>query len=105
MGAEGLNFDEIAGGVSPAFVETLYARFKADPNSVEPGWRAWFDGLDAAVGGPSWGRAGWPLAETDALTAALDPTQMEPAPARPARGADAAPDAQPAAAEIGRAHV
>ncbi len=26
--------------------------------------------------GPSWGRSGWPLADTDALTAALDPTQM-----------------------------
>jgi 2-oxoglutarate dehydrogenase E1 component len=26
--------------------------------------------------GPSWRRANWPLADTDALTAALDPTQM-----------------------------
>jgi 2-oxoglutarate dehydrogenase E1 component len=26
--------------------------------------------------GPSWARSGWPLAETDDLTAALDPTQM-----------------------------
>jgi 2-oxoglutarate dehydrogenase E1 component len=26
--------------------------------------------------GPSWQRANWPLSETDALTAALDPTQM-----------------------------
>ncbi len=26
--------------------------------------------------GPSWARSGWPLADTDALTAGLDPTQM-----------------------------
>ena len=40
MGYEGQDFSEIAGGVSPAFVETLYKRFKSDPGSVEPGWRA-----------------------------------------------------------------
>ncbi|WP_188054028.1 2-oxoglutarate dehydrogenase E1 component [Sphingosinithalassobacter sp. CS137] len=85
MGYEGLDFDEIAGGVSPAFVETLYKRYKSDPGSVEAGWRDWFEGLESTASGPSWQRANWPLSDTDALTAALDPTQMEPAP-RPAKG-------------------
>ena len=97
MGYQGQDFSEIAGGVSPAFVETLYARFKADPSSVEPGWRDWFDGLENAVTGPSWGNPAWPPKDTDALTAALDPTQMEPAPA-PARAGKPAPVAAPAAA-------
>ena len=39
MGYEGQDFSDIAGGVSPAFVETLYKRFKSDPASIEPGWR------------------------------------------------------------------
>ena len=76
MRAESLDFADIAGGVSPAFVETLYAKWKADPTSVEAGWREWFDGLEGTVNGPSWERPNWPLSDTDALTAALDPTQM-----------------------------
>jgi len=52
---------------------------------------------------PSWARAGWPLAETDERTAALDPTQMAPAP-KPDRGAKPAPAAAPASgADIARA--
>ena len=53
MGYEGLDFDDIAGGVSPAFVETLYRRYKSDPNSIEPGWRQWFEGLENTAQGPS----------------------------------------------------
>ncbi|WP_173426251.1 2-oxoglutarate dehydrogenase E1 component [Sphingomonas hengshuiensis] len=98
MGYEGLDFDDIAGGVSPAFVETLYRRFKADPASIEPGWRQWFEGLENTAQGPSWANPRWPLFETDALTAGLDPTQMEPAPAKPKGGALAKP-AAPAASE------
>jgi 2-oxoglutarate dehydrogenase E1 component len=94
MGYEGQDFSEIAGGVSPAFVETLYKRFKSDPGSVEPGWRRWFEGLESTVSGPSWAQANWPLSSTDDLTAALDPTQMEPAP-KPAKGGKPAPAAAP----------
>jgi len=97
MGYEGLDFADIAGGVSPAFVETLYRRYKADPNAIEPGWRQWFDGLESTASGPSWANPRWPLSDTDALTAALDPTQMEPAPAKPKGGAPA-PAPAPAAA-------
>ncbi|WP_294253390.1 thiamine pyrophosphate-dependent enzyme, partial [uncultured Sphingomonas sp.] len=96
MGYEGLDFDDIAGGVSPGFVETLYRRYKSDPASVEPSWRAWFEGLESTASGPSWQRANWPLTETDALTAGLDPTQMEPAP-KPAKGGAPAKPAAPAA--------
>ncbi|WP_066800279.1 2-oxoglutarate dehydrogenase E1 component [Sphingomonas soli] len=98
MGYEGLDFDDIAGGVSPAFVETLYKRYKADPGSIEAGWRTWFEGLENTAQGPSWKQANWPLTETDALTAALDPTQMEPAP-KPAKGGAPAPAAKAAVSE------
>ena len=80
MGYEGHDFSDIAAGVSPAFVEMLYARFQSSPQDVEPGWRAFFEGLEGSVAGPSWRNAAWPPATTDELTAALDPTQMEPAP-------------------------
>ncbi|MGY4397076.1 2-oxoglutarate dehydrogenase E1 component [Sphingomonas sp. UYAg733] len=86
MGYEGQDFSEIAGGVSPAFIETLYARYKTSPDSVEPSWRAWFEGLEGSAQGPSWEQPNWPLSTTDDLTAALDPTQMEPA-AKPTKGA------------------
>ncbi|GAA0726523.1 2-oxoglutarate dehydrogenase E1 component [Sphingomonas japonica] len=104
MGFEGQDFTEIAGGVSPAFIESLYARFKSDPDSVEAGWRQWFEGLESTATGPSWARANWPLADTDALTAALDPTQMEPAPKPVKPGASPKPAAPaPSSDEIAKA--
>jgi len=105
MGYEGLDFDDIAGGVSPAFVETLYRRWKSDPAAVEAGWRNWFEGLETSVSGPSWAQPGWPLAETDALTAALDPTQMDLPPAKPKAAPAATAPAKPAASadEIAKA--
>ena len=45
--------------------------------------------------GPSWARDNWPLTDTDALTAALDPTQMEVV----AKAADKAKAASPAASQ------
>ncbi|MEH3107331.1 MAG: 2-oxoglutarate dehydrogenase E1 component [Sphingomonas fennica] len=98
MGFEGMEFDELE-GVSPTFAEALYRRYQADPTSVEEGWRTYFQSLENAVSGPSWQRANWPLADTDALTAGLDPTQMEPAPKPAKGGAKPAPAAAaPAAA-------
>lgn len=87
MGNESHDFTDIAAGVSPAFVDALYARFQADPNSVEAGWRGFFDELEGSATRPTWGNAAWPLTTTDDLTAALDPTQMEPAPKPAAKGA------------------
>jgi len=89
MGYEGQDFDDIV-GVSPGFVEGLYRVYQATPDKVEPAWRAWFEGLEATTSGPSWARANWPLSETDALTAALDPMQMTVEP-KPAKAAPAAP--------------
>ena len=103
MGYEGQDFDEIAGGVSPAFIETLYARFRNSPDSVEPGWRSWFEGLEGVPTGASWEQASWPPTGTDDLTAALDPTQMEPA-AKPAKGAAPAA-AKPAAAPASQEEI
>ena len=54
MGYEGQDFSDIAGGVSPAFIDALYTRFKASPDSVEPGWRGFFEGLENGASGPSW---------------------------------------------------
>ncbi|MBY0581815.1 MAG: 2-oxoglutarate dehydrogenase E1 component [Sphingomonas sp.] len=98
MGYEGQDFEALAGSVSPAFIESLYARYKASPDSVEPAWRALFDGLDGTPQAPSWGHPGWPGSATDDLTSALDPTQMEPAPKPTKSGApkaDVAPVAAP----------
>ena len=96
MGYEGQDFSDIAAGVSPAFVEQLYATYQRSPDSVEPGWRGFFEGLEGFAQGPSWANASWPLSTTDDLTAALDPTQMEPvakAAGRPARSKTASDDA------------
>ena len=54
------------------------------PASVDPGWRSFFEGLEAGPR-PELDQRDWPLTTTDDLTAALDPTQMEPAP-KPAKG-------------------
>jgi 2-oxoglutarate dehydrogenase E1 component len=99
MGFEGQDFGDIAAGVSPAFIETLYARYKTSPESVEPAWRNLFDGLDGVAQSPSWERSNWPLASTDDLTAALDPTQMEPTPKPAKGGAKPAPAAAAPASE------
>jgi len=100
MGIEGIGFDELE-GVSPSFAEALYRRYRADPQSVDPDWRDYFQALEATVSGPSWARTNWPPSDTDGLTAGLDPTQMEPE-AKPAKGAKpAAAPAAPAAAASG----
>ncbi len=79
MGNERHDFETLAGSVSSAFVDTLYARFRAAPDSVDPAWRVHFEGLESVASGPSWQAANWPTRDTDDLTAALDPSQMQPA--------------------------
>ncbi|MBX9857975.1 MAG: 2-oxoglutarate dehydrogenase E1 component [Sphingomonas sp.] len=98
MGYEGQDFEALAGSVSPAFIDSLYARYQASPDSVEPAWRGFFEGLEAASSGPSWQARNWPATDTDDLTAALDPSQMEP-PAKLAKGAPK-PAAAPAAPQV-----
>ncbi|OYW23867.1 MULTISPECIES: 2-oxoglutarate dehydrogenase subunit E1 [unclassified Sphingomonas] len=101
MGYEGQDFEALAGSVSPAFIETLYARYKESPDDVEPGWRGFFEGLEGSEQGPSWQQANWPATTTDDLTAALDPSQMEPV-AKPAKAAAPKPAvaAAPSTADV-----
>jgi len=51
MGIEGIGFDELE-GVSPSFAEALYRQYRANPQSVEPDWREYFQALEATVSGP-----------------------------------------------------
>jgi 2-oxoglutarate dehydrogenase E1 component len=98
MGIEGIGFDGLE-GVSPSFAEALYRRYRADPQSVDADWRDYFQALETTVSGPSWAKPNWPPQETDALTAGLDPTQMEPAP-KPAKGGKPAAAAPAPAASV-----
>jgi len=85
-------------GVSPAYLQSLHARFAADPRSVAPEWQKWLEGLEGSAAGPSWARPNWPPADTDPLTAGFDPTQAvieKPAAAAPV---SVAPPAAQAAA-------
>ena len=63
-------------GGNSAFVEDLYAQWSADPNSVEPSWRAFFASLHDSAGDvkraaaePAWTRAAPPAARPDWLSA------------------------------------
>jgi 2-oxoglutarate dehydrogenase E1 component len=63
-------------GGNAAFVEDLYARWAADPNSVEPSWRAFFsslgdraDEVKRAVADPAWAKPGAPIARPEWLSA------------------------------------
>jgi hypothetical protein len=85
-------------GVSPAYLQSLHARFAADPRSVSPEWQSWLEGMERTVAGPSWARSNWPLNDTDPVTAGLDPTQSiieKPAAAAPV---SVAPPPAPSAA-------
>ena len=66
-------------GGNAAYMEQLQAAYEADPASVDPQWRAFFDALGdekAAVEqnarGASWKRKNWPLQANGDLVSALD---------------------------------
>jgi 2-oxoglutarate dehydrogenase E1 component len=66
-------------GANAPYVESLYARYLTDPNSVPAEWRDVFarlgdspESIAAATQGPSWKRANWPPAERNERTALLD---------------------------------
>ncbi|MBZ6378189.1 2-oxoglutarate dehydrogenase E1 component [Pacificimonas flava] len=77
MGFEG-EVPEALENVGAGFIEALYRKYADDPSAVDASWQRYFEGLErvADSNGPSWQRDGWPVAATDDLTAALDPTQM-----------------------------
>ena len=66
-------------GSNARYIEDLYARYEADPRSVDGEWQAFFQSLkdDTAdvlesARGPSWRRPDWPRPERGELIAALD---------------------------------
>jgi len=67
-------------GVNAQYLEGLYARFLADPNSVAADWRDYFRdfGDGGRPGGPSWGRKDWPPHVNGEATAAFDANWGEP---------------------------
>ncbi|MHA7872894.1 MAG: thiamine pyrophosphate-dependent enzyme, partial [Hyphococcus sp.] len=68
----------VLSGVNAHYLEEMYARYAADPTSVDADWRAFFEQDDAEGGdaaslrAPSWARTDWPPAVNGELTAALD---------------------------------
>src|SRR5260221_1015844 len=66
-------------GANAPYIEELHARYEADPNAVDEGWRSFFEGLKdqpeailAEAKGPSWRRPGWPPLINGELVSALD---------------------------------
>jgi len=66
-------------GGNATYVEELYSRFKADPNSVDKTWAEFFNALGdapdeaiAAANGASWGRGDWPQVASGEMVAAFD---------------------------------
>ncbi len=61
-------------GGNASYIEDLYGRYRADPQSVDAEWQAFFGSLkdDGTPHRPSWQRVGWPEPARSELTAALD---------------------------------
>ncbi|MGN6487265.1 MAG: 2-oxoglutarate dehydrogenase E1 subunit family protein, partial [Devosia sp.] len=66
-------------GGNADYIEGLYARFKADPNSIDPSWASYFARLEDTAEqveqnaeGPSWQRRDWPRPADGELVSALD---------------------------------
>ena len=66
-------------GGNADYIESLYARYKADPQSVDATWQSYFGRLEDSTEdaqrnaeGPSWQRADWPQPINGELVAALD---------------------------------
>jgi len=66
-------------GGNASYIEDLYARYKTDPNSIDPTWASYFGRLEDSAAdveksadGPSWARADWPQTANGELVSALD---------------------------------
>jgi 2-oxoglutarate dehydrogenase E1 component len=73
-----LNTSFLYGG-NAAYIENLYARFEADPESVTPEWREFFGALAEdkttvvnSAAGPSWKQPNWPTLANGEIVAAMD---------------------------------
>ncbi|WP_116652557.1 2-oxoglutarate dehydrogenase E1 component [Pelagibacterium sediminicola] len=66
-------------GGNADYIDALYARYKSDPQSVEPSWAEFFSGLSDSIEdvkknaeGPSWQRKDWPRPRNGDLVSAFD---------------------------------
>ncbi|MBY0360704.1 MAG: 2-oxoglutarate dehydrogenase E1 component, partial [Phreatobacter sp.] len=66
-------------GGNAAYIEDLYARYEADPASVDAQWQAFFSTLGddrkdvvKNAEGPSWSQPNWPIAANGELISAMD---------------------------------
>ena len=66
-------------GGNADYIERLYARYKADPGSVDATWASYFGRLEdsaqdalRSAEGPSWRRPDWPQPANGELVSALD---------------------------------
>ncbi len=71
-------------GGNAAYIEDLYARYQADPKSVDAQWQAFFESLKDEAGsvtksaeGPSWKKPNWPLLGNGEWVSALDGSWAE----------------------------
>lgn len=71
-------------GANAAWIEDLYARYEADPSSVDAEWQAFFAGLkdvpadvEKSARGASWKKEGWPIHANGELVSALDGNWIE----------------------------
>src|SRR6218665_511893 len=66
-------------GGNASYIEDLYARYTADPKSIDPTWASYFGRLEDSAAdvaknnqGASWQRADWPQPANGDLVSALD---------------------------------
>jgi 2-oxoglutarate dehydrogenase E1 component len=66
-------------GGNAAYIEALYARYQADPSSVEPQWQDFFrdlkddkSSIEKSARGGAWKRPNWPVPANGELVSALD---------------------------------
>ena len=66
-------------GGNAAYIEDLYAKYEADPSSVDAEWQAFFSALsddkasvEKSAKGASWKKPGWPIVANGELVSALD---------------------------------
>ncbi len=84
-------------GGNATYIDDLYARYEADPQTVDAQWQAFFAGLKDAprdiaenAHGPSWQQPGWPPLPRGELIGALDSDWAETAKATGAKIKDQA---------------
>ncbi|QIB34876.1 2-oxoglutarate dehydrogenase E1 component [Ancylobacter pratisalsi] len=71
-------------GANAAWIEDLYARYEADPTSVDAEWQAFFGGLkdtpadvEKSARGASWKKDNWPIHANGELVSAMDGNWIE----------------------------